>query len=137
MATEPQHLAVANRNQQTLKFLCSDVPTHGAWIASIAFYKALHVVEAVFANDPDIRDTHDHETRERRLKTTRKYQQINKHYEPLSRAATIARYMTVEAFESHIRPAAITGTLLGHHLRQLEKSAVGFLKDPGALVCWA
>ena len=68
MASEADHLAAANLNQKTLAYLCQDVSIHGPWVAVVAFYKALHIVEAVFANDPDIRHCTDHGSRERALK---------------------------------------------------------------------
>ena len=101
MASEADHIAAANLNQKTLAHLCQDVSVHGPWVAVVAFYKALHVVEAVFANDPDIRHCTDHGSRERALKMNRKYAHINKQYAPLSRAATIARYLHHSGTDYH------------------------------------
>ncbi len=77
MASEAGHLAAANLNQKTLAHLCQDVSVHGPWVAVVAFYKALQIVEAVFANDPDIRHCTDHGSRERALKKKPKYLHIN------------------------------------------------------------
>ena len=133
MATEAQHVAVANRNQRTLAYLCQDVESHAAWVVTVAFYKALHIVEAIFANDDAVRGTHDHETRERILKTTRGYEYINKHYAPLARCASIARYLTVDEFNNHMPAAAIEGMIVRHYLRQIEKAADSRLKAPANL----
>jgi len=48
MATESVHIAVANRTQKTIVRLLKDLTDSSPWIAITAFYKALHVVEAVF-----------------------------------------------------------------------------------------
>ena len=83
MSSEADHLAAANLNQKTLAHLCQDVSVHGPWVAVVAFYKALHIVEAVFANDPDIRHCPDHGSRERVLKRKTSYQQIARAEEDL------------------------------------------------------
>jgi hypothetical protein len=138
MATEAAHIAVANANQRTLDHLRSDIGTHGPWVAVVAFYKALHIVEAVFANDKDIRHTCDHGQRERTLKTTNRYSQINKHYAPLARAATIARYLhdgskEYSSFFDYMRGDQIEPELLNHRLHQVEECAAGFLKSSDSL----
>jgi hypothetical protein len=76
MASERDHIACANRTQKTIGHLLQDCATHSPWIATTAFYKALHVVEAVFANDSTVGHTPDHDQREQTLKRTRKYAHI-------------------------------------------------------------
>lgn len=51
MPTEAQHIASANRTQKTIEHLLADVATHSPWIATAAFYKALHIVEAVLVKE--------------------------------------------------------------------------------------
>ena len=104
----------------------------------VAFYKALHLVEAVFANDPDIKHCTDHGTRERALKKKPKYEHINKQYAPLSRAATIARYLhhggkDYHSFFDFLDATKIESELLFYRLHELEKSAAKFLKTPADL----
>ena len=104
----------------------------------VAFYKALHLVEAVFANDPDIKHCTDHGTRERALKKKPKYEHINKQYAPLSRAATIARYLhhggkDYHSFFDFLDATKIESELLYYRLHELEKSAAKFLKTPADL----
>jgi hypothetical protein len=65
------------------------------WVTTVAFYKALHIVEAVFANDINVRHGTGHEHRERVLKTTTKYRHLYKYYRPLYTASVKARYLDV------------------------------------------
>lgn len=128
MAIESDHIDCANRTQKTIAHLLADPAVHSPWIATAAFYKALHVVEAVFANDLSIKHCSDHGHREQQLKRQRKYAHLCQHYLPLSRASSNARYLvSCESFDQYMSPATVIEKLLRHHLRQLEKSAQGFL----------
>lgn len=138
MASELDHIAAANLNQKTLSHLCQDVSIHGPWVAVVAFYKALHIVEAVFANDPDVRHCTDHGSRELALKRKTKYEHINRQYAPLSRAATIARYLhhsgkNYHSFFDYLDATKIVSELLHYRLHELEKSAAKFLTTPTQL----
>jgi len=67
MASEADHISLADRNHDFLV----DVLREGRfpdWAATVAFYKAVHVVEAVFAADLG-RDSTSHTDREESLKT--------------------------------------------------------------------
>ena len=46
MPSEKSHIGVANDNHATLEYLLKEPDNHLAWIGTVAFYKALHVVEA-------------------------------------------------------------------------------------------
>lgn len=128
MAKPESHIQVANRNQITLEALCVDIDAHGPWIATIAFYKALHVVEAVFFYDKDILHTTDHGRREFALKTKKKYQSIWRHYSLLIRAATEARYLedtdtSAAKFSASFPSKSLLSILIFDALHQVEKSA--------------
>lgn len=128
MAKESDHIACANRTQQTIAHLLENPAVHSPWIATAAFYKALHVVEAVFANDAAILHSCDHLDREQKLKRQRKYSNICIHYLPLNRAATNARYLlSCSCFDDYLTPQQVIDRLLKHHLKQLEASARKFL----------
>jgi len=90
MASEADHISLADRNHDFLV----DVLREGRfpdWAATVAFYKAVHVVEAVFAADLG-RDSTSHTDREESLKTL-KYKRIFKDYTHLLTASRIARYL--------------------------------------------
>ncbi len=78
MSAEAEHIRLANRNQATLDYLLLDVSKCSEWIAVIAFYKSLHVVEAVFAREPLPCHLHNHHERLGRLKTTRAYSPLTR-----------------------------------------------------------
>jgi len=134
MAAEAEHIASANRIQLTIAHLLEKREQNSPWIATLAFYKALHIVEAVFANDKNIGHSSDHQSRERSLKKTRKYDHLAKHYLPLARASLVARYLPGhKVFEDYMLPDVVVSQLLRHHLRQIERSAKRFLRNPEKL----
>ncbi len=49
MASEAEHIDLASSNQNLIDHLIHENAFHD-WLATVAFYKAIHVVEAVFAN---------------------------------------------------------------------------------------
>jgi len=137
MANETAHVAVANRNQETINHLCADLPAHSPWIVTVAAYKAIHIIEAVFAAEPGRCHTSDHGDRFRALKAPR-YRHIYKHFAPLYRASRIARYLEdedshVACFDDYMPPERVPGEFLFHRLKQIENSARGHLKDADAL----
>ena len=134
MPSKECHLALARKNQQTLDYLLLEFDRHSAWIATVAFYKALHLVEAVFAADPNIRHGHSHEERESYLKSTRHYSHIWKYYRLLWAASMIGRYLEdrtdeYASFSEFMTPDEVKHNLVGHWLWQVEQSASKFL-DP-------
>jgi hypothetical protein len=134
MAKEHDHIECANRTQKTIgHLLTSDKVTNSPWVATAAFYKAVHVVEAVFSNDNAIGHTSDHDRREQALKSARKYEHIYQNYSVLKRASTNARYLSeCRVFDDYMTPDGVVATLLKHHLHQLEKSAKKCLSPNGA-----
>jgi len=134
MASEVEHLACANRTHETMRHLLADVRVHSPWLAITAFYKALHVVEAVFANDRHIGGTASHDEREGVLKRNKRFLQIYRHYSPLKRASLNARYLAeVTSFDQYLSPDRVLDLLLRHHLAQLEQSAKKFLRAGNTL----
>ena len=74
--------------------------------------------------------TDDHKARNNLLKTTRRYQQLWKFYRPLFQASLIARYLrentgapTYAVFPQYMPSTAVKDRVLGHYLKQIEKSA--------------
>lgn len=90
MAAERDHISLANHNHGLLLHLLG----HGGypdWAATVAFYKAVHVVEAVFAADLH-RDSTSHSDREESLKVA-KFRPLFRDYTHLLTASRIARYL--------------------------------------------
>ena len=136
MPSESDHIALANKNQQTLEFLMTDAEKHPEWIATVSFYKALQIIEAVFARDPDVPSRSDHNTRLEELKTRQKYQPIFKHYRVLWQTSTIARYLcdttrkrSYREFTDHIPAIEVVSKIVKKRLRTVEQLSVQFLSE--------
>ena len=139
MPNEESHLALANHNQDLLDRLVAEIDEFPDWAATVAFYKALHVVEAVLACEGPARHGVDHAYREHILKSEKRYEHIYKNYRRLYAASLIARYMKedITDFTSHFSPADVIAKLLKHRLHEVEKSALKKLKSPNLLVTCA
>lgn len=136
------HLAMARRNQEVIQQFLGGGNRHPEWLAVVAFYKALHVVDAVLFADNPVRHGGSHHNRERILKTTPRYQEIFTHYRPLYAASLVGRYLEFDhsqftCFADYMAPDFVVGTLLNQHLRQVEKLAENIIgpldaKEPPA-----
>lgn len=134
MPSELTHIQQANRNQAAINHLAgSGEIVYPEWVATIAFYKALHVVEAVFSQDKIIEHRQTHKARLETLKKTGKYQHIFRHYDPLWRASLIARYLVARSgkqyrsFAIYLSADHVISEMLAHRLHQVQKSAMRFL----------
>lgn len=100
------------------------------WMLTGAFYAAVHAVESLIAFDR-LPNHASHETRNRTLKTVRRYQQIWKHYHELYNGSQTSRY--------HCDPNAwipaqdIKQIWIPHYLYPIERSVLKLIGDPGAL----
>ena len=135
MPSEDSHIHVANSNQATLRLLLSDFDAHLPWIGTVAFYKALHIVEAVLATKFQRHET-THHSRNRFIAGENSLTKICKHFYPLYTMSQKARYLSdctelngVVRFANHISTKTMTDFYLLHHLHQLEKSAASFLNS--------
>lgn len=115
------HLATAKSNYDLMTYLQTNrLSTDAGWVAVIAFYTALHVVEGVFATlrHGGIEHTATHYERRNVLRNVRQYLKLWQHYRPLHDAASDARYM--EAGESfHMTPLQVETILIDHHLKEI------------------
>jgi hypothetical protein len=131
MADKAVHLSASTRNQAMLGHLRPSIAENSDWISVVAFYKALHLIEALFNHD-GVGPSANHEIREGILKRTRRYQQIYTFYRPLWEASLAARYLCVggyeyPAFKDYMTPDQVENVVIGHYLLQLEKSVMKLL----------
>ena len=135
MPNETTHLAIANHNQQLIELLLPHINDYADWITTVAFYKALHIVEAVLSNDNTIRHGIDHQSRENILKRNSKYKHIYTYYRPLYAASLVARYLSdgYSSFSDYLSPTDVRAKVLGHYLHQIEQSSQRFLRNPASL----
>ncbi|MCA9072412.1 MAG: hypothetical protein KDA84_25985, partial [Planctomycetaceae bacterium] len=89
MADYKSHKAMADQCSKTLQYLLKEKEEHPEWICVVAFYRALHLVEVLFTHDNKSHGN-NHESREKLLKHTKRYQQVYKHYRPLWDISTVA-----------------------------------------------
>jgi len=137
MSNELSHIDQALHNQTVIDSLALPNSDMWDWVTTIAFYKALHLVEAVFSNDKEIGHGINHENREKWLKTKPKYQQIAKYYRPLWAASMIARYLQDEhgkffnCFSDYLPPDKVKSDILNHYLHQVQKASEKFFSTGG------
>lgn len=87
MATESEHRSKADHNQALLDEI--DQGRFPDWTATIAFYKAVHLVEMLFAHD-NRSSSGSHTIRNQVLK--RNYPDIWRQYQPLYNFSRQSRY---------------------------------------------
>ncbi|KKN13937.1 hypothetical protein LCGC14_1001230 [marine sediment metagenome] len=111
-------LAASQRDQDAIDNLLGCSEDTSEWIACIAFYKALHLVEALLARDKK-RHQNSHVAREKLLKASTRYESIYKHYRPLWRASMVARYLhyenvaVIKLSADHVRSELLDRRLAG------------------------
>ena len=133
------HEEAATRNQTVLSNLLKNYDTSpddfASWVVTVAFYKALHLVEGIFYMDgmlsQEKRPFHskDHKERNQRLKDIKKFGHIWKNYRPLFEASMVARYLfdpnsgaEQANLNTYLSGNSVYGQFINHHLRQIEKS---------------
>jgi len=140
MSTEGDHVALANRFQSTLELMLVDIATCSELISVCAFYKSLHVIEAIFHRDPTIRHAKNHKERLQFVGKSRRYSTLYPSYNALWSASTVARYLqdhskksTYIQFSDFIPPDDLRPLLLDRYLFPFESIATQLLGDPDSL----
>lgn len=90
MPSRQEHLRVAHENELLIDQLSLDNPCARGWLSTVAFYAALHYVEAFFSKS----GTHsaDHRTRDSNLSRHPETMAIYFEYSELKNLSTRARY---------------------------------------------
>jgi len=134
MSAEHDHIALANVNNDALDHLLRDYEQFPEWIATVAFYKAVQIAEAVFAHDLS-KHSMGHDDRRKTLQMER-YRQLHRDYVPLLTASRIARYLedresgtTVSTFRQWRSPEIVRDELVMKRLRRFEQNCLPFLSD--------
>jgi deoxyribodipyrimidine photolyase len=136
MATEADHIALANKNHAVLMHLLEDVEKFPEWVTVAAFYKALQIVEAVFVHKYG-RSCHGHQRRLESLKA-RGHKDLHRHYRVLWGASCVARYLydtttgkPYSCFTDYLSPDQVKEAIVKRRLFGLECCAVTLLSDKG------
>ena len=134
MPTKSAHRVAAIENMRALQYLSQRIDDFPQWATTVAFYTALHVIEAVFAHDN--RHTDDHAQRNRLLKSNQRYKHLWQHYRPLWNDSLIARYLkcdassdVVELFSTYMAPSKVEAFHVHHNLHQIILSARRLMND--------
>ncbi len=131
MPGKDNHLKTAVKNRCVAISLLISETKSLAWSTTIAFYSALHLVEAALS----IEGVHfeGHDVRNQYLKKTRKFESIWRHYKPLYDHSLKARYLMTDGDSaenfvcSYLGDDGVRKQIIGHHLRQIEKSVAKIL----------
>jgi len=118
MATERAHLEKAASNQRFLDSISDEFPD---WLAVVAFYKAVHLVEALFARKGS--PSHNHNHRNRRFR--QEHPAIWKHFRPLFHASTLLRYS-----DTIMSASAVRNELIAKRLSSVESLVRAQLGPP-------
>lgn len=132
MSDEHDHIALANINHDALVHLLKDHSRFPEWISTVAFYKAVQIVEAIIANNLRMHSM-CHEDRRKTLQMDR-FKKIHREYLPLLTASRIARYLedsktAVNSFRSWRPAESVKSELVEGRLRRLEQNCLPFLSD--------
>jgi hypothetical protein len=127
MASEKDHIALANRNQQLLDHLIGE-NSFPDWITTVAFYKAIHVVEAVFANHLSRHST-SHAHREETLSRFTAFEHIAKNFSHLLNESRNYRYLL--APPGRLTMEQVKSQLVYKRLHAVEQQSLPFLSAAG------
>ena len=130
MPNKAEHLALAEHNQGVIDYLKLEAARHPDWIATVAFYKALHLVEALFTRFTTIKHGGNHVVREETMKKDRRYDNIFPHYKVLKEVSCVARYLASDGshprhfstFTDYLTVDEVLSDILEHRLHQIEES---------------
>lgn len=137
MASASDHVTLANRNQEALTHLLATHRQFPEWITVIAFYKALHVIDAMLEED-EAPTPNDHKRRAEILRSNTRYDAVWDHYRPLCSAASVARYMGEEKgkeftrFADYLSADDVVAKIVRHRLHQVEAAALRLMPAAGA-----
>ena len=104
MATEADHFKKAESNK---RFLSKIDDEFCDWIAIVAFYAAVHFVEALLAKNGMPSNSH----RERNSSLRQNYPSIWEHFQPLYNVSKWLRYTNCELSATHIKTHLVDGRL--------------------------
>jgi len=134
MATEADHVALANKNHRTLLYLMEKENCYPEWIATVAFYKAIQVIEAVFCHELK-KNAHTHRRRLDMLKQPQ-FKDIFPHFRVLWSASTIARYLHDHAssqeystFTDYCPADKVIKKFVKKRLRPIEEHSISMLSE--------
>lgn len=133
------HLSLANKNHAALLHLMRDAPAYPEWIATIAYYKAVQVVEAVLVSRG--RSSCSHANRLDAVKRIGR-PELHRHLRAMWAASSVARYLydnskqaSYTSFSDYMDPSQVVELLVRRRLRPIERLCLAMLpKDCQSLL---
>ena len=128
MSSVKDHIQQASHNQEVLENLLKQDPVPFDWVTTVGFYKSVHLIEAIFAEDSG-KHSASHDDRRKELTGNNRYKQIYRNYGPLYRAARVARYLAIgdvmySGYAQYKLPEQVISELLNDNLQQVERSVL-------------
>ncbi len=134
MPNETEHIQQANRNDAALKHLMGDVQSYSEWVTTVAFYKAVHVIEAMLFHLHG-KNSHDHKSRLDTLRACNKT--LYREFRPLYVASMVARYLcdnsgngkavTYATFSDYLPSSDVVTEIVNGRLVRIEQIALNYL----------
>lgn len=125
MPKQKAHADQCRHNEEAIRFLSGRIDNFPDWVAVVAFYKALHAIETVFATEG--KHYGKHTERNSAIRNHPKLKAIWNSYRIMKSASRIARYLTEDEgacvfprFASYMTPEQVKTTLLENHLVAVE-----------------
>jgi len=140
MSCELTHIRQAFHNQEALDHLLLSDKDLSDWVVVAAFYKAVHIVEAIFSNrSKGMHHSCSHTEREAKLKRDKDLAEIWRHYRPILNASLVARYLQGKdtapdlyaKFSDYMTPDQVNSEILCNRLKRINELACRFLSDEG------
>lgn len=110
------------------KFLESIQPDYPDWIVTVAFYVALHAIDAILVHDK-VPGIISHAARNDVLMRTNRYEKIFRAYQPLYALSQTVRYLADPS--KWVLAEEIEGNVLRRYLYPIEASVFNLLKIEG------
>jgi hypothetical protein len=136
VAAESDHIALANKNHAVLMYLLAKPTDFPEWITTVAFYKAVHIVEAVFVTQLGT-NCRGHEGRLTALQKPR-FGSIYIEFRPLWGASSVARYLydndtktAYKCFSDFLPPEKVSEKIVLGRLRKIEQACTSLLSEQG------
>jgi hypothetical protein len=137
MGKEADHLALANKSHDVLELLLKEPEKHSEWIATVAFYKAVQLIDAACVKAHGS-VCHGHPQRLDRVKTSPHLGSVFPHYRFLWNAPVIARYLYegeaphkgYSSFTDYIAAKDVEKRIVQKRLLPIEQHVAGLL-TPG------
>lgn len=127
MPNSQQHRDKASHNRSFLDTIAVD--QYPDWAAVVAFYTAVHLVERL-TRLPNAADQHSTDHQDRLQFVQRHHRPIHTAFHELWNAALIARYQTVNSFNTQFSAADVRDVLIDNYLVAIEQYVTNQFTPP-------